>query len=64
MAPQELKIYIPHGLCAVNMISVFPRSKTAYLIIPKKSTESEEKNDIKGNKIMKSPEWSVNPNKI
>ncbi len=31
MAPQELKIYIPHGLYVVNMVSVFARSKTAYV---------------------------------
>ncbi len=36
MAPQELKFYISHGLCVMNMISVFPRSKPAYLVIAKK----------------------------
>ncbi len=35
MAPQELKIYILHDLYLVSMLSVFPRSKTGYLIISK-----------------------------
>ncbi len=34
-APQELKFYILHDLYLVNMVSVLPRSKTAYLIISK-----------------------------
>ncbi len=33
MAPQELKNDILHHLCAVNWVPVFPRSKTAYLVI-------------------------------
>ncbi len=33
--PQELKLYILHGLCVVNMVSVLSVSKTAYLAISK-----------------------------
>ncbi len=32
MTPQELKIYILHDLSVVNMVTVLPRSKTAYFL--------------------------------
>ncbi len=51
MAPQELKLYILHNLCVLIMISVFPRSKTAYFGIS--DLEIEEKNVIKEVKNMK-----------
>ncbi len=35
MAPQELKFSILHDLYLMNMVSVFPRSKAAYLAISK-----------------------------
>ncbi len=53
MAPQELKIYTLHDLFVVCMISAFPRSKTAYLVISinrpisklkKKNVTKEDKN--------------------
>ncbi len=55
MTPQALKFYILHDLSLVSMISVFPRSKTAYLIIPKNRPISrlKTKNVIKGGKNMK-----------
>ncbi len=55
MAPQELKIYILHDLCAMIVISVLPGSKTAYLIISKNWPIStlEKKNVIKESKNMK-----------
>ena len=54
MAPQELEIYILHDLYLVNMVSVLPRSKTAYLAISKNRPNSRlKKNVTKGSKIMK-----------
>ncbi len=35
MAHQELKTYNLHDLWVMNMVSVFPMSKTAFLIISK-----------------------------
>ncbi len=55
MVPQQLKIYILHDLCVMIMISVFPRSKTAYFVIYKNRPISKlkEKHVIKGGKNMK-----------
>ncbi len=54
MAPQKLKIYILHDVCVVSMISVFPRSKTVYLVISKNRPISRSKKKIiKGDKNMK-----------
>ncbi len=49
MAPQDLKIYILHDLCVMIMISVFPRSKTAYLVI----SENRPLPRLKKKKLMK-----------
>ncbi len=46
MDPQELKIYILHDLCVVIMISVFPRPKTAYLVIYKNRPISRLKKEV------------------
>ncbi len=45
----ELKIYIPHGLCEVNVVLIFQSSKAAYLTSCKRRPISrfKEKNAIK-----------------
>ncbi len=35
MAPRELKIYILHDLYVASVVSILPRSKTAYLATSK-----------------------------
>ncbi len=59
MAPRELRIYIPHGLYVLNMVSVFASSKTATLVISKNRLISRlKKKCYKGDlkKYMKSIE--------
>ncbi len=57
MAPQELKFYILHDLSVMHVVSVLPRSKTAYFTISKNRRifRLKKKNVIKGNRIVKLP---------
>ncbi len=60
MAPQALKFYILHDICVVSLVSVFPRSETAYLSNSKNRPISKLKKKMlwKEIKIWNSPKSS------